>query len=47
MNEVIISFQEMNIPAPILQALEEKGYGWPTKVQAEAICRSAMSFEAC
>ena len=36
MNEMI-SFQQMDIPAPILQALEEKGYAWPTKVQAEAI----------
>ena len=36
MNEQI-SFQQMNLPEPILQALDEKGYGYPTKVQAEAI----------
>ena len=38
MNETTnITFQDMNLPEPILRALEEKGYGWPTKVQAEAI----------
>ena len=32
-----LTFQEMNLPAPILRALDEKGYGYPTRVQAEAI----------
>lgn len=32
-----LSFQQMNLPREILAALEEKGYGYPTKVQAEAI----------
>ena len=32
-----ITFQELNIPSQILAALDEKGYGYPTKVQAEAI----------
>ncbi len=32
-----LSFQQMNLPAEILAALEEKGYGYPTRVQAEAI----------
>jgi ATP-dependent RNA helicase DeaD len=27
----------MNLPEPILAALEQKGYGWPTAVQAQAI----------
>ena len=36
MNEPI-PFQALDLPTPILQALEEKGYGYPTRVQAEAI----------
>ncbi|MBO4418648.1 MAG: DEAD/DEAH box helicase, partial [Oscillospiraceae bacterium] len=32
-----LSFQQMNLPREILAALEEKGYGYPTRVQAEAI----------
>ncbi len=32
-----LSFQQMNLPGEILAALEEKGYGYPTRVQAEAI----------
>lgn len=32
-----ITFQDMNLPAPILRALDEKGYGYPTEVQAQAI----------
>ena len=32
-----LSFQQMNLPPEILAALEEKGYGYPTRVQAEAI----------
>ena len=32
-----LSFQQMNLPQEILAALEEKGYGYPTRVQAEAI----------
>ena len=35
--ETNITFASLGIPAPILQALEEKGYGYPTRVQAEAI----------
>ena len=36
MNEPI-TFQSLRLPEPILLALEEKGYGYPTRVQAEAI----------
>ena len=32
-----LSFREMDIPEKILTALDEKGYGYPTRVQAEAI----------
>ncbi len=32
-----LSFQQMKLPWEILAALEEKGYGYPTRVQAEAI----------
>lgn len=32
-----ISFQNLGLSPEILQALEKKGYGYPTKVQAEAI----------
>lgn len=32
-----LTFQDMNLPKPILAALEQKGYGWPTAVQAQAI----------
>ena len=32
-----LSFQQMNLPPEILAALEEKGYGYPTRVQAESI----------
>lgn len=36
MNEPI-TFQSLWLPEPIMLALEEKGYGYPTRVQAEAI----------
>ena len=36
MNEPI-TFQSLRLPEPIMLALEEKGYGYPTRVQAEAI----------
>ena len=32
-----ISFHEMSLSSEILQALDKKGYGYPTRVQAEAI----------
>lgn len=32
-----LTFQDLNLPEPILAALEQKGYGWPTAVQAQAI----------
>ena len=32
-----LTFQDLNLPEPILAALEQKGYGWPTAVQAAAI----------
>ena len=32
-----LSFRDMDIPEKVKLALEEKGYGWPTRVQAEAI----------
>ena len=37
MTENNITFQDLGLPEPILKALEQKGYGYPTKVQAEAI----------
>lgn len=33
----ILSFQDLGLPEQILTALERKGYGYPTRVQAEAI----------
>ena len=35
--ETNITFAELGIPQDLLQALEDKGYGYPTRVQAEAI----------
>ncbi len=35
--ETNVSFADLGIPQEILQALEDKGYGYPTRVQAEAI----------
>ncbi len=35
--EQIPSFRELGLSAEILQALEQKGYHYPTKIQAEAI----------
>ncbi len=32
-----LAFRQMDIPEKILSALDEKGYGYPTRVQAEAI----------
>lgn len=32
-----ITFQDLNISAEVLQALEKKGYGYPTQIQEEAI----------
>jgi ATP-dependent RNA helicase RhlE len=32
-----MSFQELNLISPILQALEKKGYTTPTPIQAESI----------
>ncbi len=32
-----ITFQELGLSENILKALEKKGYGWPTRIQAEAI----------
>lgn len=37
MSETTASFQSLGLPEPILRALEQKGFGYPTKVQAEAI----------
>ncbi len=37
MSETNLTFQAMGLPEPILKALEQKGYGYPTQVQAEAI----------
>ena len=31
------SFSALNLSEEMLRALEKKGYGWPTRVQAEAI----------
>ena len=35
--ETTPTFRELGISEPILRALDQKGYGYPTKVQAEAI----------
>ena len=35
--EQTITFQQLGLSAEILQALEQKGYGYPTRIQAEAI----------
>ncbi len=32
-----VTFQELGLSPQILQALEQKGYGYPTRIQAEAI----------
>ena len=32
-----LSFADLGICPAILQALENKGYGYPTRIQAEAI----------
>ena len=32
-----MTFQQLGLPEEILKALEQKGYGYPTRVQAEAI----------
>ena len=32
-----VSFQDLGLPEQILSALDQKGYGYPTRVQAEAI----------
>ncbi len=37
MEENILSFQELGLSQPMLQALEQKGYGYPTTIQAQAI----------
>ncbi len=37
MSDTILTFQDLGLPEPILKALEIKGYGYPTRIQAEAI----------
>ena len=32
-----LTFAELGLSKEILQALEQKGYGYPTRIQAEAI----------
>ena len=32
-----LTFADLGLSAEVLQALEQKGYGYPTKIQAEAI----------
>ena len=32
-----LTFADLGLSAEILQALEQKGYGYPTRIQAEAI----------
>ena len=32
-----ITFQDLGLSEAMLKALEKKGYGWPTTIQAEAI----------
>ena len=35
--EQTVTFADLGLSQEILQALEKKGYGYPTQVQAEAI----------
>ena len=37
MEESNVTFQDMGLSDAMLKALEKKGYGWPTTIQAEAI----------
>ena len=37
MSDSNMTFQQLGLPEEILKALEQKGYGYPTRVQAEAI----------
>ena len=37
MEEKIISFEDLGLSEAMLKALEKKGYGYPTTIQAEAI----------
>ena len=37
MEENILSFQDLGLSQPTLQALERRGYGYPTTIQQEAI----------
>ena len=35
--ENVTTFSDLGLSAEVLQALEKKGYGYPTRIQAEAI----------
>ena len=37
MSEMSITFRDLGLSDAMLKALEKKGYGWPTTIQAEAI----------
>ena len=37
MSESNITFRDLGLSDAMLRALEAKGYGWPTTIQAEAI----------
>ena len=37
MSDTNISFQDLGLSQAMLKALEQKGYGYPTSVQREAI----------
>ena len=37
MDEKIITFEDLGLSEAMLKALEQKGYGYPTTIQAEAI----------
>ena len=37
MSETSITFRDLGLSDAMLKALEQKGYGWPTTIQAEAI----------
>ena len=34
------SFRELNLPAPLLQALDDVGYETPTPIQSQAIAQA-------
>ena len=42
-----MTFSDLGLSPEILQALEQKGYGYPTTVQAEAIPQCVLQSSQC